>query len=145
MDFKEFFCLPLPAHFGETGKDAAQSAVLFEKVFFSDEDLQNLLFTWCVRDGMPLTDMPQPVDLGGYRAYVYGESLYLLDTEFATENLTALLQKLDDVNDPLVVSRIVVLGQHFASKALRELGEAVSYPSKKSSRYSLIVRYGLED
>jgi adenine-specific DNA-methyltransferase len=67
----------------------------------------------------------------------------LTNKNFTTDNLVALLEKIDEdkVFDP---KSIIAFGYHFDSKNLRELSESLkSYKNKKGSdeNLSFITRY----
>ena len=56
-------------------------------------------------------------------------------------NIKVLIQKLDDEHE-FQVSKLVILGHHFDSKAQREIDEAMkNYSTKKSIPVDVVVRY----
>lgn len=102
-------------------------------------DTQAILQTFCLFDGVPLGEKIEEVDLGGYRAYRYGNRLYLLHQGFETKHLQELLRRNDEDRD-FCVNQIVLLAYCFESARFREIAEAIKYTSKKSSELALVVR-----
>lgn len=102
-------------------------------------DTQAILQTFCLYDGVPLGEKIEEVDLGGYRAYRYGNRLYLLHQGFETKHLQELLRRNDEDRD-FCVNQIVLLAYCFESARFREIAEAIKYTSKKSSELALVVR-----
>jgi adenine-specific DNA-methyltransferase len=117
------------------------SQMLFDTGKLTEADVQALLLTWKTYDGSSLTQELAKVDIAGYTAYYGNKRLYLMHKGFSTENLKALLEKIDADKAFSPVS-IIVFGYHFDSKDLRELAENVkSYTNKKSIDIDLITRY----
>ena len=55
---------------------------LFADITLLDEfGKSTILSTWLVRDGYGLTDVPEELDLSGYKGYFIDKHLYLIDTE----------------------------------------------------------------
>jgi len=64
-----------------------------------------------------------------------------MDNHFKTENLKALLEKIDS-DKGFNPSTIIAFGYHFESKSLREISENIkSYANKKSIDIDFITRY----
>ena len=100
-----------------------------------------MLVTWKTYDGIPLTESLEKIDLGGYKAYYLSNKLYLTNKGFKTENLKAMLEKIDRDREFNPTS-IIVFGYHFDSKNLREVAENIkSYANKKNIDIDLITRY----
>jgi adenine-specific DNA-methyltransferase len=114
---------------------------LFDESKLSSEDLQTLLTTWKTYDNISLTESLENVNLDGYTGYYGNGRLYLMNKGFATKNLKALLNKIDEDTTFNPVS-IIVFGYHFESKVLREIAENVSsYANKKKLDIDFITRY----
>ena len=146
LGFQEYFIADLPEHFDSNYENAVEGDLIAKALQLSEQDCRNLLCTWAVHDGMPLTEQPQAVDLCAYTAWQYADNLYLLNQEFGAEQLAAFLRRLDDVQDDFSISRIIALGHQFNSASLLELSEAVAqYAPKKGHRLSLHIRHGVED
>ena len=108
---------------------------------FSESQLQDILTTWKGLDKILLSDNLNAVYRGDYIAYGFGHVLYLVHNGFNTNALKVLIQKLDNEQE-FQVSKLVLLGHHFDSKAQREIDEAMkNYNNKKSIPVDVVVRY----
>jgi adenine-specific DNA-methyltransferase len=100
-----------------------------------------LLITWKTYDNISLSQELKIVDLGGYTAFYGQGKLYLLHKNFTTENLKAVLEKID-TDKTFNPTSIIAFGYHFESKSLRELSENVKqYANKKKIDIDFITRY----
>ncbi|HHV7029644.1 TPA: DNA methyltransferase, partial [Haemophilus influenzae] len=108
----------------------------------TDEQLHQLLTTWRVFDGCRLTEKVQNIDLVGYTAYYCRQHLYLLASGFTSENVKALIERLDNDKD-FVPERIVLFGENIDSVMQKELAQAVkTYANKKGlNNLSVLARY----
>lgn len=114
---------------------------LFDDMVLSDEQYQALLTTWMLYDNNHLTQQIKDIDLQGYKAHLVDKGLYLIDSDFRTENLKQLLDKLD-TDKSFAPNRIIVNGYNFDTAMQMELNEAIkSYQNKKSININIIVRY----
>lgn len=112
----------------------------FDDVVLTPEQYDALLTTWCLYDGSLLTTPIKDVDLSGYKAHLCDSRLYLIEPNFTSEALKALLQKLDSDKD-FAPNKIVFYGSNFESAKQMELNEALkSYANKKSIELDLVVR-----
>ena len=119
----------------------------FEKInhFFANEDIDKMLDieailqTFCLYDGIPLDAKLEAVDLGGYMAYKFDRRIYFLSQGFQTKHLQEFLRKLDE-EEGFCVSEIVLLAYCFESARHREIAEAISYSNRKSLDLKLLVR-----
>lgn len=108
---------------------------------FDEAQLQDILTTWKGLDKILLSENLHTVSLDNYIAYGLGHVLYLVNKDFNTDALKVLIQKLDDEHE-FQVSKLVILGHHFDSKAQREIDEAMkNYSNKKSIPVDVVVRY----
>lgn len=83
----------------------------------------------------------QKIELADYTAYLLGQNLYLLHTDFNVNAIKALLLKLDD-DDTFCINRIIFLGWHFNSTIQKELAQAIdTYANKKSLDLKVLARY----
>lgn len=141
LGFQEFKLMDYPEHYGAK-PDNPQQGELFAELDLDKTTSQAILTTWCVKDGLPLTQTPTAVDLGDYTAFMAQDKLYVLDKGFNNDHLKQILKRLDDTQDEFNIARIVVLGHHFDSKTQRELKEAVmQYKTRKGNPLDLAVRY----
>lgn len=108
----------------------------------TDEQLHQLLTTWRVFDGCRLPEKVQNIDLVGYTAYYCRQHLYLLASGFTSENVKALIERLDNDKD-FVPERIVLFGENIDSTMQKELAQAVkTYANKKGlNNLSVLARY----
>lgn len=114
---------------------------LFDDMVLSDEQYQALLTTWMLYDNNHLTHKIEDIDLQGYKAHLVDKGLYLINSDFRTENLKQLLDKLD-TDKSFAPNRIIVNGYNFDTAMQMELNEAIkSYQNKKSISINIIVRY----
>ena len=118
---------------------------LFDGATLSDEQLEHLLTTWKVYDGIPLTQPLVGTDLAGYTAFRHEKVLYLMHQGFKTESLKEFLSKLDTTtgtDKDFGVEKIVLFGYNFDSKNQLEINEAVrQYQNRKEKNVSVVVRY----
>jgi adenine-specific DNA-methyltransferase len=109
------------------------------------EDIKALLVTWKTYDGIPLTQDPTEVDLGGYTAYYIegasGNKLYLMHKGFQINHLKTLLEKTDS-DRRFSPKTIIAFGYHFDSKTLRDIADNIkAYTNKKKIDMDFLVRY----
>ena len=102
-------------------------------------DIEAILQTFCLYDGIPLDVKLEAVDLGGYMAYKFDRRIYFLSQGFQTKHLQEFLRKLDE-EEGFCVSEIVLLAYCFESARHREIAEAISYSNRKSLDLKLLVR-----
>lgn len=114
---------------------------LFDDMVLSDEQYQALLTTWMLYDNNELTADITSIDLQGYNAELVNKNLYLIASNFGTQNLKCLLDKLDE-DKSFAPDRIIVNGYNFDTAIQMELNEAIrSYQNKKKIAINIIVRY----
>lgn len=114
---------------------------LFDDMVLSDEQYQALLATWMLYDNNKLTADITSIDLQGYNAELVNKNLYLIASDFGTQNLKCLLDKLDE-DKSFAPDRIIVNGYNFDTATQIELNEAIrSYQNKKKITINIIVRY----
>lgn len=114
---------------------------LFDDMVLSDEQYQALLATWMLYDNNELTADIISIGLQGYNAELVNKNLYLIASDFGTQNLKCLLDKLDE-DKSFAPDRIIVNGYNFDTAIQMELNEAIkSYQNKKKITINIIVRY----
>jgi len=115
---------------------------LFDGSSLKAYDLDSLLTTWKVYDGMKLTDDLEEIKLESYKAYYGDKKLYFMDKGFKTEDLKSLISLLDDTTNDFQPNKLILFGYNFESKAQRELKEALNnYLNKKSIELDMVIRY----
>jgi len=139
--FKVFETTPIWEDYNFEAEQFDSSQTLFDAGKLTEDDLKALLVTWKTNDNIPLTQELESVDLGGYTAFYGSGKLYLLHKNFTTENLKAVLEKID-TDKTFNPTSIIAFGYHFESKSLRELSENVKqYANKKKIDIDFITRY----
>ncbi len=140
LGFKIFKTIPIWEDYLIDDKELTENTKVFDKILF-EEDLKALLVTWKTYDGLPLTEDCEEVKLNDYSAYYCGTNLYLMHSNWQTENIKILLEKIDKEKD-FVVKKIIVFGYNFTSKHLREIEENVrNYANKKQIEIETILRF----
>jgi len=139
--FKVYETLPMfDGYFDEMDELNAQQT-LFDGTELSSDDLAVLLTSWMVNDGIKLTKKVEKITLDKYTGYYADEKLYFMDKGFSTDDLKALLEKLDNDKD-FQPNKIILFGYNFESKHQREISEALnSYTNKKQIELNKVVRY----
>lgn len=143
--FKVFETLPMFEGFFDEMEELDKQQTLFDGAQLSDDELQVLLTSWMVNDGIKLTKKIEKITLNEYTGYYADRKLYLMDKGFTTDGLKALLEKLDRVdgdNKNFQPSKLVLFGYNFKSKHQREISEALnSYTNKKQIELDRVIRY----
>jgi len=141
LGFKIFETMPIWEDYDFDADELNEQTTLFDESRLSKDDLKALLITWKTYDGISLTEKLQEIDLGKYTAYYTNDKLYLINKGFKTENLKALLEKIDS-DKKFNPTSIIAFGYHFESKNLREIAENIkSYANKKNIDIDFITRY----
>ncbi len=141
LGFKVFETTPIWEDYNFESEQFDTSQTLFDAGKLTEEDIKALLVTWKTNDNISLSQELQIVDLGGYTAFYGSGKLYLLHKNFTTENLKAVLEKID-TDKTFNPTSIIAFGYHFESKSLRELSENVKqYANKKKIDIDFITRY----
>ena len=141
LGFKIFETIPIWEDYNFEAEQFDSSQTLFDAGKLTEEDLKALLVTWKTNDNISLSQELEIVDLGGYNAFYGSGKLYFLHKNFTTENLKAVLEKID-TDKAFNPTSIIAFGYHFESKSLRELSENVKqYANKKKIDIDFITRY----
>jgi len=139
--FKIFETIPIWEDYLKDEKELTEQTELFNADKLTEEDLKALLITWKTYDGIPLTEDCREIDLGGYIGYYCGNNLYLMHKGWKTDNLKALLEKLD-VDENFAPDRIIIFGYNFDSKHLKEIMDNIkNYANKKQIEIETILRF----
>ena len=141
LGFKIFETMPIWENYNFEADELDAQTKLFDESKLKGDDLKALLITWKTYDGIPLTESLQDINLGEYIGYYTSDKLYLTNKGFKTENLKALLEKIDS-DKKFNPTSIIAFGYHFESKNLREIAENIkSYANKKNIDIDFITRY----
>ena len=139
--FKVFETMPIWEDYNFEAEEFNPQQTIFDVEKLTEQDIKALLITWKTYDGSALTEGLAQVELSGYTAYYGNGKLYLMHKGFATDNLIALLEKIDS-DKQFNPTSIIAFGYHFESKILRELSENVkSYTNKKNIDIDFVTRY----
>lgn len=141
LGFKVFETMPIWEDYNFEAQELTSQTSLFDQSKLTKDDIKALLITWKTYDEIPLSRKLQLITLKDYHAYYLDTQLYLMDKGFKTDNLKALLEKIDSDKN-FNPTTIIAFGYHFESKSLREISENIkSYGNKKSSDIDFITRY----
>ncbi len=141
LGFKIFETTPIWEDYDFEAEEFDSSQTLFDAGKLTENDINALLTTWKTYDGIALTQELESIDLSGYTAYYGNGRLYLMHKGFTTNNLKALLEKIDS-DKHFEPKSIIVFGYNMESKSLREISENVkTYNNKKKSDIDFITRY----
>ena len=141
LGFKIFETIPLWEDYLQESDKLSEQTSLFDEGKLAEDDIKALLITWQVYDGIELTEKPQEIDINGYKTYYIDRNLYLLHKGWETNNLKALLEKID-TDKNFNPTKIILFGYNFGSKSLREINENIkSYSNKKQIDIDVITRY----
>lgn len=146
LGFKTFETLPIfEGYLDNIERLEGEQGQLFDGSTLSDEQLEHLLTTWKVYDGIPLTQALSETDLAGYTAHRHDKVLYLMHQGFKTDSLNAFLSRLDSTegdDKTFDVEKLVLFGYNFDSKHQLEINDAVrQYQNRKEKTVSVVVRY----
>jgi len=139
--FKIFETTPIFKGYLDDLEELTDNSRLFNGAGLSNDELETLLTTWRVYDGMRLHKPLNELILGSYVAHHNKNTIYFMNKGFNLETLQAFIAKLD--NDKYFEpSKIVLFGYNFDSKYQREFREALAnYSNKKSIELDMVVRY----
>jgi len=141
LGFKIFETMPIWEDYNFEAEEFNPQQELFDTSKLTEDDIKALLVTWKTYDGIALTQELESIDLSGYTAYYGNGRLYLMHKGFTTNNLKALLEKIDS-DKHFEPKSIIVFGYNMESKSLREISENVkTYNNKKKSDIDFITRY----
>lgn len=141
LGFKVFEVGPIWENYLLNSNELSTETNLFNEHQLNDNDLKSLFITWKTYDGILLSEEPIEYNIGGYRAFYVKNKLYLMDKGFRTNNLKALLEKIDSDKEFNPIS-IIVFGYNFESKSLLEIAENIkSYTNKKNIDIDFLTRY----
>jgi adenine-specific DNA-methyltransferase len=141
LGFKIFETMPMFKGYLDNIEELSNNTTLFNGSELTNDELETLLTTWKVHDGMRLHESLESLNLGSYVAYTSKNTVYFMDKGFNLEALQAFVEKLDN-DDSFEPSKLVLFGYNFDSKYQREFKEALAnYSNKKSIELDIVVRY----
>jgi len=137
--FKEFKTTPVFAGYLNEA-DTPDQYTIFEGDKLSDEERAQLLLTWQVYDGLPLTLDLAAVDLAGYTAHQGKHILYCTNSGLTLDHILKMLEHID-TDASFAPQKIVVFEYVLSSKAKREITEAIKgYNNRKQIELYLEIR-----
>ncbi len=141
LGFKIFEVEPIFENYLDDIEELEDETKLFDINSLNDEDIQTLLTTWKLYDGMKLSDDLKTIKLDKYIAYHSSEYIYFMDTDFTIEDLEIFIKLLDEDKN-FAPSKLILFGYNFGSKIQKEIKEALeSYKNKKSIELDIAIRY----
>ena len=141
LGFKQFKTVPIFEHYQQPIAQFDPNLNLFDGTQLSPQDLANLLTTWQLQHNIPLSQTLNTIDLDGYIAHWFNDTLYLMAQGFDSPHLKAFIQKLDTDNS-FTITKLIMFGYNINSKMQREIDEGLkNYRNKKSITLDVVVKY----
>jgi len=141
LGFKIYKTVPIFENYLEDIEKLSQDTQLFNPHNMGQEQIEILLTTWKLYDGMRLNQDLEVMDFNGYRGYYGNGSIYFMDSGFNGDVLDAFIAKLDNQKS-FEPSKLILFGYNFDSRYQREIKEALAiYTNKKSIELDVIIRY----
>ncbi len=141
LGFKLFKTVPIFDNYQQPIAQFAPNLALFDGTQLSQQDLANLLTTWQLQHNIPLSQTLNTIDLDGYIAHWFNDTLYLMAQGFDSPHLKAFIQKLDTDNS-FTITKLIMFGYNINSKMQREIDEGLkNYRNKKSITLDVVVKY----
>lgn len=142
--FRIFQTQPIWGNYNFEAK-SFDNQLLFDSNLLNEEDISSLLLTWKTFDNIPLTEDLEQINFNGYVGHYANHEgrgkLYLVNKDFKTDHLLAILEKLE-LEKSFNPTVIVAFGYNFDSKALREISEGIAtFTNKKQLDIDFITRY----
>ncbi len=141
LGFKIFETIPIFEHYLDDPVELEANMKLFDGHALTEGELDSLLTTWKLYDGIALDKDFTTIMLGDYKAHLVEENIYFMDKNFRIEALEIFLQKLDD-DANFSPKRLIIFGYNFDSKVQKEITDAIlNLKNKKSIIIDLDIRY----
>jgi adenine-specific DNA-methyltransferase len=141
LGFKQFKTVPIFDNYQQPIAQFTPNIDLFDGTQLSPQDLANLLTTWQLQHNIPLSQTLNSIDLDGYIAHWFNDTLYLMAQGFDSPHLKAFIQKLDTDNS-FTITKLIMFGYNINSKMQREIDEGLkNYRNKKSITLDVVVKY----
>jgi len=119
-----------------------------DQIFSSNEilsnfDIETLLYTWMLEDGVKITEKMQLVEFGNYTAYKVNEVLYLMESGLSNHDTLEQIIKKIEQDSAFVIKKVVLFGYSFTSNELINIKENFKHlvNGNKSSDILWEVRY----
>jgi adenine-specific DNA-methyltransferase len=139
LGFKIYETTPLFDGYGDDIELSNQT--LFDPKVLSDDDIQTILTTYKLYDGINLSQKSKDITLNQYKCHLVEDKIYFMNSGFETIDLKVFIEKLDNDKE-FNPTKIIIFGYNFLSKHQREINEALkNYSNKKSLDIEILVRY----
>jgi adenine-specific DNA-methyltransferase len=139
LGFKIYETTPLFDGYGDDIELSNQT--LFDPKLLSDDDIETILTTYKLYDGINLNQKSKDVTLKQYKCHLVEDKIYFMNSGFETIDLKVFIEKLDNDKE-FNPTKIIIFGYNFLSKHQREINEALkNYSNKKSLDIEILVRY----
>jgi adenine-specific DNA-methyltransferase len=139
LGFKIYETTPLFDGYGDDIELSNQT--LFDSNLLSDDDIETILTTYKLYDGINLNQKSKDVTLKQYKCHLVEDKIYFMNSGFETIDLKVFIEKLDNDKE-FNPTKIIIFGYNFLSKHQREISEAIkNYSNKKSLDIEILVRY----
>jgi adenine-specific DNA-methyltransferase len=139
LGFKIYETTPLFDGYGDDIELSNQT--LFDPKLLSDDDIETILTTYKLYDGINLNQKSKDVTLKQYKCHLVEDKIYFMNSGFETIDLKVFIEKLDNDKE-FNPTKIIIFGYNFLSKHQREISEAIkNYSNKKSLDIEILVRY----
>lgn len=99
---------------------------------------ESILATWLIEDGYGLTNMPEQYQLEKYTADLMDRSLYLIDEGLTSEDVMALIKRIEEGS--LLISRVIVYVHSVTFNILQELRKNLKV-LRNNKNVTLIERF----
>ena len=93
--------------------------LLTQDEILNEYSVESRIITMLCEDGYGLTPKYEVLDLDGYKAYYIDKRLYLVEKDFDSKNIMALLKLME--KEDLVINKVVIFGYAFSTKELQQL------------------------
>ena len=141
LGFKQFKTVPIFEHYQQPIAQFDPNQELFDGTQLNPQQLANLLTTWQLQHNIPLSQTLNTIDLDGYIAHWFNDTLYLMAQGFDSPHLKAFIQKLD-TDSSFTITKLIMFGYNINSKMQREIDEGLkNYRNKKSITLDVVVKY----
>lgn len=137
-------------HYSIEGKDAntldklekfQPNFVLSEHTIVDEFGVPSILTTWMIEDGYGLMDQCEVLDLEGYKAYKYANTIYLIDGEMGSDSIKTLVEKYE-LDKDFDCNRIVLFGYSFNLTEIQTLKDNIKQIKHiKGIDIDIITRY----
>ena len=113
---------------------------LFNELNVPTSELYDLAITWKTYDGVMLDRGFEEIMINDYKGLKVDNKLYLMYEGFNIDHLSKFLE-INEKDDDLEITQIVIYGYNFTSEILKGLKQGITLKNKKGLEVNLDVRY----